>query len=161
MATDEEISTGVQLIEQALASQSPAQLSVVVPCQMDVAFNRRYFMKDGTVGWNPRRMESNVLGPLGPVDPELPFVLIRDQNSMPIDRLSDFAMHTAVFGGPPFGACYPGFLQTALRQRLASDDFLSIFAEGCAWMSISNQETRLVTAFARIPQQQRTPDPPG
>jgi hypothetical protein len=41
-------------------------------------------------------------------------------------------MHAAIYGGPPFGACYPGHLQTQLRVELDAPDLISIFGEGCA-----------------------------
>jgi hypothetical protein len=98
-----------------------------------VAFNRRYLMKDGSTGWIPRRLDPQILRPLGPTDPELPFVLARDAGSgKPLGSFAAFAMHSAIYGGAPFGACYPGHLQTHLRQQLEAPDLVSIFGEGCA-----------------------------
>ena len=41
-------------------------------------------------------------------------------------------MHTAIYSGAPFGACYPGQLQIQLRRLLDAPDFISLFGEGCA-----------------------------
>lgn len=121
------------VIERASAARQPATLSVVVPRQLGLAFNRRFLMKDGSTGWNPGKLNPNILRPLGPTDPDLPFVFIRDAASQkPLGSLTVFAMHTAIYGAPAFGACYPGHLQTHLRRQLAAPDLVSIFGEGCA-----------------------------
>jgi hypothetical protein len=119
-------------IEQAYKVRQPVSLSVVVPQQPDLAFNRRFLMKDGSTGWNPGRLNPDVLRPLGPTDSDLPFILARDLEGRPLGSLTVFAMHTAIFGGPKFGACYPGHLQQALREGLKAPQFISVFGEGCA-----------------------------
>jgi neutral ceramidase len=123
----------VDVIVQAQAALQPATLSVVVPQQYGLAFNRRYLMKDGTTGWNPGKLNPNIARVLGPTDPDLPFVLARDAASQkPLGSLTVFAMHTAIYDGAPVGACYPGHLQTHLRRQLEAPDFVSLFGEGCA-----------------------------
>ena len=39
-----------------------------------LAFNRRFHMTDGTVGWNPGKLNPKILKPAGPVDPSVPVV---------------------------------------------------------------------------------------
>src|SRR5262245_50961756 len=98
-----------------------------------MAFNRRYLMADGSTGWNPGKLNPKVVRPLGPTDPDLPFVLARDAaTGRPLGALTVFAMHTAIYGAPPFGADYPGHLQAQLRRELGEPGFISLFAEGCA-----------------------------
>jgi neutral ceramidase len=123
----------VEVITKAHAARKPVTLSVAVPQQLGVAFNRRFLMKDGSTGWNPGKMNPDILRPLGPTDPDLPFVLVREGSSgKPLGCLTVFAMHAAIYGGPPFGACYPGHLQMRLRTELDAPDLISIFGEGCA-----------------------------
>ncbi|MHC1765123.1 MAG: hypothetical protein AB9869_12620 [Verrucomicrobiia bacterium] len=123
----------VEVIVRAHAARNPAALSVVVPQIHGLAHNRRFLMKDGSTGWNPGKLNTNVFRPLGPTDTDLPFVLVCDgASSQPYGSLTVFAMHTAIYGDAPFGACYPGHLQTQLRDRFHSPDFVSVFAEGCA-----------------------------
>jgi neutral ceramidase len=122
-----------EVIVKAQTARKPVSLSVVTPQQKGLAFNRRFLMKDGSTGWNPGRLNTNIFRPLGGTDPDLPFVLLRDTASgSPMGSLTVFAMHTAIYGNAPFGACYPGHLQAQLRRRLQTPDFVSIFAEGCA-----------------------------
>jgi hypothetical protein len=115
----------VEVIVKAHAARQTAKLSVVVPQQHGIAFNRRFLMKDGSTGWNPGKLNTNVFRPIGPTDPDLPCVLVRDAVSgKPLGSLTVFAMHTAIYGGAPFGACYPGYLQTHLRRQLDAPDFI-------------------------------------
>ena len=88
------------VIVRAHAVRRPARLSVVVPQQLGMAFNRRYLMADGSTGWNPGKLNPKVVRPLGPTDPDLPFVLARDAaTGRPLGPLTVFAMHTAIYGG--------------------------------------------------------------
>jgi neutral ceramidase len=122
-----------EVIVKAQAARKAATLSVVVPQQPGIAFNRRFLMKDGSTGWNPGKLNTNVFRPLGPTDPDLPCVLVRDEISRrALGSFTVFAMHTAIYGGAPFGACFPGHLQTQLREQLHAPDFISLFGEGCA-----------------------------
>ena len=123
----------VDLIASAFEDRQDVTLSVVVPEQLGLAFNRRFLMRDGSTGWNPGKGNPEIARPLGPTDPDLPFVMIRDASGgQPLGGLCVFAMHTAIYGGLPFGAGYPGHLQTHLRDQLDAPGFVSIFAEGCA-----------------------------
>ncbi|MEK7675279.1 MAG: hypothetical protein AAB676_05515 [Verrucomicrobiota bacterium] len=89
-------------------------------------------MKDGSVGWIPRKGDTNIFRPAGPVDPDFPFLLARRSDSAEaLGSLSVFAMHTAVYGGAPFGADFPGHLQTNLAAAFGPK-FVSLFGEGCA-----------------------------
>ncbi|MGE3822550.1 MAG: hypothetical protein AB7I30_24300 [Isosphaeraceae bacterium] len=127
------IDAWVDVIARAQAARKSARLSVVAPYQEGLAFNRRYLMKDGSTGWIPGKKNPQIFRPLGPTDPELPFVMARDADTgEPLGALTVFAMHTAIHGGPRFSACYPGHLQTRLREKLDAPRFVSIFGEGCA-----------------------------
>ncbi|MSU21091.1 MAG: hypothetical protein EXS30_06820 [Pedosphaera sp.] len=120
------------VIVSAWSKRQSASLEVVIPRLEGVAFNRRYWMKDGAVGWNPRKGDTNIFRPAGPVDTDFPFLLARRAGSTdPLGSLAVFAMHTAVYGGPPFGADFPGHLQTNLTAAFGPK-FISIFGEGCA-----------------------------
>jgi hypothetical protein len=120
------------VIAAAWTNRQPALLEVVIPRLEGIAFNRRYWMKDGSVGWNPQRGDTNIFRPAGPVDTDFPFLLARSAAARePIGSLSVFAMHTAVYGGAPFSADFPAHLQTQLAASYGSK-FISIFGEGCA-----------------------------
>jgi len=120
------------VIAAAWSNRQPASLEVVIPSLEGIAHNRRYWMKDGTVGWIPRRGDTNIFRPAGPVDTDFPFLLARRADrTEALGSLAVFAMHTAVYGGPSFGADFPGHLQTNFTAAFGPK-FISIFGEGCA-----------------------------
>jgi len=122
-----------EVLVKAHAARVPVKLSITMPQQASVAFNRRYLMRDGSTGWNPGKLNPNIARPLGPTDLDLPFLLIRDAvSAKALGCLTVFAMHSAIYGGAPFGACYPGHLQVYLRRHLGAPELISIFGEGCA-----------------------------
>jgi len=87
----------VDLIVRAYSTRRTASLSIVVPQQRGVAFNRRFLMKDGSIGWNPGKLNPNIFRPAGPTDPDLPLILAKDaQSGKPFVSLTVFAMHTAM-----------------------------------------------------------------
>jgi neutral ceramidase len=119
------------VIARAWSNRQPASLEVVIPRLEGVAFNRRYWMKDGSLGWQSKD-RTNIFRPAGPVDTDFPFLLARRADSTEgLGSLAVFGMHTTVYGGAPFGADFPGHLQTNLAT-VFGPKFVSIFGEGCA-----------------------------
>ena len=119
-------------IERAVAGLKPARLDVGSVEQPGLAFNRRFHMKDGYVRFNPGKQNPAIVRPAGPVDVELPILLVRDPaEGKPRGSLVAFAMHVATFGGTEWGADYPSHLQTNLRREFGPE-FVSIFGEGTA-----------------------------
>jgi hypothetical protein len=118
----------VDVIVAANADVSPASLEFVAATEDRVSFNRRYHMKDGTVVTNPGISNPNVVGAAGPVDRDLPFVLISKGNQ-PVGSLTVFAMHLDTVGGTEYSADYAGQLANELRREFG-DKFISIFGTG-------------------------------
>src|SRR5262249_21304515 len=58
-----------QAIREAHQSARPVELLAGVAEQRGLAFNRRFFLKDGTVQFNPGRRNPNVVKVAGPTDP--------------------------------------------------------------------------------------------
>ncbi len=122
----------VEVAEKALSSLTAVNLSFVDVKHFGVAFNRRYRMRDQSIGWLPRPLDPEIIKPLGPTDPELPCLLIHSQQGQPLGCLVSFSLHTSLFTGPTFGACYPATLATSLSAHFDAPDFVTLFAEGCA-----------------------------
>jgi hypothetical protein len=118
----------VEVIVAANADLSPASLEFVAASEDRVSFNRRYYVKNGTVVTNPGISNPNVLRPAGPVDTALPFILIT-RNAQPVGSLTVFAMHLDTVGGTEYSADYAGQLASELR-RTFGDRFVSLFATG-------------------------------
>ncbi len=122
----------VRAIEHANALLKPAAIDVGAVDQPGLAFNRRFHMKNGYVRFNPGKKNPEIVRVAGPVDTELPILVVRDPaGGKPRASLVAFAMHVATYGGPEWGADFPAHLETGLRKEFGPD-FVSIFGEGTA-----------------------------
>ena len=96
-----------------------------------LAFNRRYFMKDGTVGWNPGKLNPKIVRPAGPIDPQVPVVYFESPDGKPLAIYTNFAMHLDTVGGNRVSADFPYTLHTLLA-RIKGRQMLSLFTIGAA-----------------------------
>src|SRR5207249_8860225 len=104
----------------------------------NLTFNRRYWMKNGKVAFNPGQLNPNIVRPAGPSDPDVGILLARaslsssggegkgeEANSTkPFAGATVFAMHSDTVGGTEYSADYAYFLQQTLRQRFG-ETFIS------------------------------------
>lgn len=108
----------------------PVVLQTATVEQQGIAFNRRYFMKNGAVRFNPGFENPDVVRPAGPTDPDVGFLLFRTANDqVPIASLTTFAMHLDTVGGLKYSADYPFFLSESLREELG-EGLVSVFGTG-------------------------------
>jgi neutral ceramidase len=96
-----------------------------------LAFNRRFHMRDGSVGWNPGKFNANIVRPAGPTDEEVAVVYFEDAQAQPLATYVNFAMHLDTVGGTQFSADYPFTLSEALT-RAKGAEMLTLFTIGCA-----------------------------
>jgi len=120
----------VNVIGAAQANLRPAELHAGVARQEVLAFNRRFWMKNGKVVFNPGQLNPDIVRPAGPTDPDVGIVLARDPATRrPFAGLTVFAMHLDTVGGTLMGADYAYYLEQALRQRFGKG-FISAFGVG-------------------------------
>jgi neutral ceramidase len=96
-----------------------------------LAFNRRFHMRDGSVGWNPGKFNPNIIRVAGPTDDELAVVYFEDAQARPLATYVNFAMHLDTVGGTHFSADYP-FTLSEYLGRAKHPDMLTLFTIGCA-----------------------------
>jgi neutral/alkaline ceramidase-like enzyme len=118
----------VDVIVAANADVSPATLELVGAHEDRLSFNRRYHLNDRTVATNPGILNPKIVGPAGPIDPDLPFLLISKEKT-PVGSLTVFAMHLDTVGGTEYSADYAGQLASELRREFG-DKFVSVFGTG-------------------------------
>jgi neutral ceramidase len=109
----------------------PAQVRSAVGKETSLGFNRRYFMKDGTVGWNPGKLNPNISRPAGPTDPSVPVVYVETPDGKGIASYVNFAVHQDTTGGLQFSADYSYTLGKILAGA-KGQDLISMFTIGCA-----------------------------
>lgn len=117
--------------KQANEKLTPARASTAAGTQEGLAFCRRFHMTDGTVGWNPGKLNPRVLRPTAPTDDEVPVVYFETPQGRPLATCVSFAMHLDTVGGTRWSADYPFTLAECLA-RVKGPDMLTLFTIGCA-----------------------------
>jgi len=118
-------------VQQAEENLQPARLAAAVGYEDSISFNRRFFMTDGTVGWNPGKLNPKIIKPTGPIDPAVSVVYVEAEDSHPIATYVNFANHLDTVGGLAFSADYPYTLYTILGQ-VKCPHMVTLFAQGCS-----------------------------
>lgn len=118
-------------VTEANAQLKPARASALVAREEHTSFNRRYWMKDGTLGWMAGR-SPDAVRPAGPIDPEVGacYFAGTDEDATALAAYVNFAMHATVVGGTRFSGDYPA----AIAKRFAEfkgTNMVTLFANGC------------------------------
>src|SRR5262249_34688536 len=117
-------------VEQADARLLPARVAAGQGHEASIAFNRRYFMKDGTVGWNPGLLNPNILKPAGTIDPEVPVVYFESLDKKPLATYVNYAVHLDNVGGLQFSADMPYTLSKLLAE-FKGPNMVTVYTTGC------------------------------
>jgi len=120
-------------VRLAASRLQPARASAAMGREEHLSFNRRYYMKDGSVGWNPGKRNPNIVRPAGPIDPDVSVVFFEAPRGkatpQPAATYVNFAMHPDTVGGEYFSADYPGALSRLLADY-KGPDMVTVFANG-------------------------------
>lgn len=111
----------------AVADLKPAKMGWGIGEAPNIAFIRRFRMKDGSVMTNPGVNNPNIVAPIGDVD-ERVSVLRFDREGTDNLVLVNFADHPDTVGGRKISADWPGFLRKEVEKSL--DDVKCIFFNG-------------------------------
>jgi neutral ceramidase len=121
------IAESVRLAEKNLTNASPFAVWGGIE---GLSFNRRYFMRDGTVGWNPGKLNTNIVRAAGPIDPDVGLFYVQTPDGKrPLATYVNFAMHPDTVGGLQISADYPYTLSKLLAEY-KGPDMVTIFANG-------------------------------
>ena len=85
-------------------------------------------MKDGTVQFNPGKLNPNIVRAAGPIDPDVGLLRLRAQD-MDLALLTVFALHLDTVGGTEYSADYPFHLERKLRSAIGTEG-VSLFGTG-------------------------------
>lgn len=122
------IADAVQMACQRLRE---AKLGWEVGREERISFNRRYWMKDGSVRTNPGYNNPDIVRPAGPIDPDVMAIRIADAQDNTIAVLANFALHYV--GGSPsnvVSADYFGMFAEEI-QRMHGESFVAVLSNGC------------------------------
>ena len=134
----------IKAVYDARQNLKPVKLKSTTAQQFNVSFNRRYFMKDGTVVFNPMFLNPDIVRPAGPIDPEVGVVMFYDvATNKPTTGLVNFSLHldivkeygsvyqqTGVGSRNSVSADFPYWIETSFKKEFGNA-FNSIFFTGC------------------------------
>ena len=117
-------------VAKAVAAKLPVTVRHATGQETQLAFNRRFFMTDGTVGWNPGKLNSRIVREAGPTDDRLPMVAFYNQQRQLAGLLSNFSIHLDTVGGTQWSADMPFALEQALAKVFGPKCHLQ-YSTGC------------------------------
>lgn len=110
----------------------PVEMRAGVGEEKTLSFNRRFFMKDGTIGWNPGKLNPKIASPAGPVDPGLPVLyFVSPDGAKPVAAYVNFGLHQDTTGGLKISADFSYSLGQILKMA-KGDSFFPMFTIGAA-----------------------------
>ncbi len=116
-------------VQRAEAALQPARVSVAHEVENRLSFNRRFHMRDGTVGWNPGKLNTNIVRVAGPVDPDVAVLFFDTPRAEAIATYVNFAMHPDTVSGLEFSADY-SFTLARLLGEYKGTNMVTVFANG-------------------------------
>lgn len=110
----------VSAIKMALANMAEAEMFAgSVDCN-PLAFNRRYWMKNGSVLTNPGKLNPDIVKPEGPVDTGIGIVkVVQDGRVSAV--FTNIVNHTDTIGGDFVSADWPGRMEKEIQNKLGYD----------------------------------------
>lgn len=120
----------VEAVSQAHSAAQPMKVLAGIAEQRGLSFNRRFHMKDGSVRFNPGKLNADIIRPAGPIDPDVGVVLLQSAaTSQNVAAVTVFPLHLDTVGGTEYSADYPFYCERTLRQGLGNQ-FVSLFGNG-------------------------------
>ncbi|MCS6953107.1 MAG: hypothetical protein RMK57_11960 [Bryobacterales bacterium] len=107
------IAEAVRLAEAAL---TPARAWAHIGREETLAFYRRFRMKDGTVQFNPGKLNPDIVEPVGKPDPDVAVVYFDTPDDKPLATYVNYALHLDTVGGTEYSGDYPYTLARLLGQ---------------------------------------------
>ncbi len=107
----------VDVASFALSDLKPAKMGFGTGIAPNVAFVRRFRMKDGSVRTNPGVNNPDIVAPIGEIDERVSVVRF-DRDGAETVVLVNFANHPDVVGGCKISADWPGMVRRTVEQAI-------------------------------------------
>ncbi len=108
-------------VTQGWTALHAAEIGVATGAEANIAFNRRFLMRDGREITHPGKpgtpYHKDIVRPAGPTDPDVGVLAVRTPG--PMGKVAgvvvNFACHSTVVGGDQFSPDYAGYLRKHLK----------------------------------------------
>lgn len=107
----------VESIQLAWQNLTEAKIGFAEGEQTGIAFNRRFYMKDGTVVTHPGWKNPLTIAPAGPIDPQVLAMFITKEDGTILSAIVNYALHGTVYSGGMYSADYIYHLRDFLRKQ--------------------------------------------
>ena len=121
-----------QAVADANARLAPARAFAAKGRVENLAYNRRFWMEDGTVSWNPPKLDPRIVAPAGPHDPEVGVLYFAGADPATAKEIAcfvNYAMHPDTTGGLKISADYQGVVSRRLAE-MKSPALVTLVANG-------------------------------
>lgn len=119
-----------ECVGRAADSLEQVQAFTAVGTETQLAFNRRFFMSDGSLGWNPGKLNPKIVREAGPTDDSLPIIAWMDDQRRVRGALINYAIHLDTVGGTQWSADMPYTLIQGLERVWGSNCHIQ-YSTGC------------------------------
>jgi hypothetical protein len=117
-------------IAQAHRTRRPAFVGTEADKAEGVAYNRRFWMKDGSQKTHPGKMNPNIVEAAGPADPTVTVVTFRSPDDLkPFGSIVTFACHATHMNGLLYSADYPKYVIDTI-QAVHGPDYGVVYLNG-------------------------------
>jgi hypothetical protein len=117
-------------VDEALKRVQPVTATMATGRCEGIAFNRRFFMRDGQVAWNPGKMNPSVIREAGPVDEDLPLLLFHNAAQQRVGAMVNYSIHLDTVGGTSLSADMPGDLARLMKETI-DPNFFTLYLTAC------------------------------
>ena len=117
----EKMETGVvEAVVEAFTKRIPALVGISKGMENQVAFNRRFFMKGGMTMTHPGQNNPDIVGPAGPMDPEVGVIGVWSTEGRFLGCVVNFACHATTNPGG-ISANYVYYLEKVIQGYYGKD----------------------------------------
>ncbi len=132
-----------EAIAEADGALAEVEVAVGVGHEDSVAFNRRFFMKDGSVLTHPGKMNLDILKPAGPTDPKVAVIAVSDRAGKLMGCAVNYALHATTMSGNQLSADWPFYMRETVRGALGADIGVVFLNGACGDVTqVDNQSAR-------------------
>lgn len=109
----------MEAVGEALSGMTPGTLRTGMSSEGRCCFNRRFWMRDGSVWSNPGKLNPDILRPEGEIDPEIPLLEFSSQNRKTL-LLAGICNHADTTGGSEVSGDWPGWTRRLTEEWLGT-----------------------------------------
>ena len=109
----------LKAVRDAVADLTAGTLEQGVGLKFRCSFNRRFWMKDGTVQSNPGKLNPGIIRPEGEIDPEIPLLKFSGAAGKTL-LLCSICNHADTTGGNDVSGDWPGWCRRLVEKKLGA-----------------------------------------